>query len=103
MRIIIVILAILLGSGPRGHIDKEHCMFVFDNSNTTIELYGKVRIVDIGETFRVRVVDIGEDVLVKVRDFPSECGEWRFVDIGEDFSIKIVDIGEDFTIRFYND
>ena len=66
-----------------------------------IPLYGRVRVVDIGEDFRVRVVDIGEDLQVQKVDIaPDQCGKWQFVDIGEDFKIRFVDIGEDFKIRF---
>ncbi len=90
------------GGNPPGHVDKSRCVFVFDDihGGREVPLYGRVRVVDIEETFKVRVVNIGEDLRVKVKVFPSECGEWKFVDIAEDFSIKFVDIGEDFTIRF---
>lgn len=100
--LMIIIFALMLGGGPKGHIDKSRCVFVFDDNGGAkeVELYGRVRVVDIGETFKVRVVGIGEDIKVKMREFPSECGEWKFVDIGGDFTIRFVDIGEDFTIRF---
>lgn len=102
MKILMIILALLLNSSPRGHIDKEHCAYFFDERHEPqeIKLSGKVRVVDIGETFKVRVVNIGEDLTVRIKDFPYDCGEWRFVDIGEDFTIRFVEIGEDFTIRF---
>ncbi len=68
-----------------------------------VPLYGKVKIVDIGETFKVRVVDIGEDIKIRESNFnETTCGVWQFVTIGEDFSIRFVTIGEDFTIRFVN-
>ncbi len=68
-----------------------------------IPLYGKVKIVDIGETFKVRIVDIGEDIKICESNFnETTCGNWQFVTIGEDFSIRFVTIGEDFTIRFVN-
>ncbi len=77
---------------------------VFDKKNCTcngIPLYGKVKIVKIGEDFKVREVIIGEDIKVKKVDIsPDECGEWKFVEIDEDFKVRFVEIGEDFKIRF---
>lgn len=45
-------------------------------------LYGKIRVVSIGEDAKVRVVGIGEDFKI------------RFVDIGEDITVRFVSIGE---------
>ena len=53
-------------------------------------LYGKIRVVGIGEDLRVRVVDLGA----------NSPGLWEFVDIGEDYKVRFVDIGEDITVRF---
>lgn len=101
MKILMIMFLLLFNGSSRGHVDKERCVYVYDERHEPqeIPLYGKVRVVDIGETFKVRVVSIGEDLNVHVREFPNSCGEWRFVDIGEDFSVRFVDIGEDFTIR----
>lgn len=66
-------------------------------------VYGKIRVVSIGEDYKVRVVSIGEDLKVRVVSIgENSIGRWRFVDIGEDFKIRFVDIGEDFKIRFVN-
>lgn len=66
-------------------------------------VYGKIRVVSIGEDYKVRVVSIGEDLKVRVVSIgENSVGRWRFVDIGEDFKIRFVDIGEDFKIRFVN-
>ena len=102
MKILMIILSLLFNPTPLGHVDQERCTYVYDKQHEPQEiiLYGKVRIVDIGETFKVRVVGIGEDLKVTLKEFPSSCGEWQFVEIGEDFSVRFVDIGEDFTIRF---
>ncbi len=102
MKILMIIFSLLFNLTPRGHVDQERCTYVYDEQHSPqeIKLYGKVRIVDIGETFKVRIVDISEDLKVTVKEFSSSCGEWQFVDIGEDFSVRFVDIGEDFTIRF---
>ncbi len=64
-------------------------------------LYGKIRVVSIGEDAKVRVVGIGEDLRVRVVSIGENSpGLWRYVDIGEDFKIRFVDIGEDITVRF---
>lgn len=102
MKILIIILFFMLKTSPYGHIDKDRCVFVYDEKHEPqeIPLYGKVKVVSIGETFKIRVVSIGEDIKVITKDLPSSCGEWQFVDIGEDFTVRFVEIGEDFTVRF---
>jgi hypothetical protein len=64
-----------------------------------IVLFGKVRVVEYGETFKVRISEF-PDLRVKKTFFPSQCGEWEFVEGGEDFTVRYVEIGEDFTIKF---
>ncbi|EJP16949.1 hypothetical protein LEP1GSC037_2109 [Leptospira interrogans str. 2006001854] len=65
-----------------------------------VKLYGKVRVVNIGEDFRVTVVRNGEDLKVETGMInPDSCGRWQFVNIGEDFKIRYVDLDADFTIR----
>jgi len=66
-----------------------------------INLYGKVRIVNTGETFKVRISDF-PDLNVLITPHPLKCGEWEFVEIGENFSIRFVEIGEDFSIKYSN-
>ena len=105
MKILMIILFFLLNtinSTPSGHIDKDRCVYVYDEQHEPqeIPLYGKVKVVEYGETFKVTQVPIGEDLTVKTTKFPSQCGEWEFVEMDEDFSVKFVDVGEDFTIRF---
>ena len=77
---------------------------VFDKKNCTCNgtpLYGKVKIVEIGEDFKVRIVNISEDLKVEIVNIsPYECGKWEFVEISEDFKVRFVEIGEDFKIRF---
>lgn len=63
-------------------------------------LYGKIRVVDIGEDYKVRVVDIGEDLRVRLTPFADRRGQWNYVKIGEDYKIRFVDIGEDIKVRF---
>ena len=64
-------------------------------------LYGKIRVVGIGEDYKVRSVGIGEDLRVRVVDLGANSpGLWEFVDIGEDYKVRFVDIGEDITVRF---
>ncbi|WP_017863266.1 hypothetical protein [Leptospira santarosai] len=65
-----------------------------------VKLYGRVRVVSIGEDFRVTVVRDGEDLKVESGMInPDSCGRWQFVNIGEDFKIRYVDLDADFTIR----
>ena len=100
--IVWLLLLIIINTSPSGHIDKDKCAYVYDEQHEPqeIPLYGKVKVVTCGETFKVAVVPIGEDLKVKTKQFPSSCGEWQFVDIGEDFSVRFVEIGEYFTIIF---
>ena len=100
--IVWLLLLIIINTSPSGHIDKDKCAYVYDEQHEPqeIPLYGKVKVVSIGETFKIRVVSIGEDIKVITKEFPSSCGEWQFVDIGEDFTVRFVEIGEDFTVRF---
>ncbi len=65
------------------------------------KLYGRVRIVNVGETFKVRAVSVGEDLRVQTSNMlATTCGRWEIVSIAEDFSVRMVDMGEDFSIRF---
>jgi hypothetical protein len=65
------------------------------------KLYGRVRIVNVGETFKVKAVSLGEDLRVQTSNtLATTCGRWEIVSIAEDFSIRMVDMGEDFSIRF---
>ena len=100
--IVWLLLLIIINTSPSGHIDKDKCAYVYDEQHEPqeIPLYGKVKVVSIGETFKIRVVPIGEDIKVITKEFPSSCGEWQFIDIGEDFTVRFVEIGEDFTVRF---
>ena len=64
-------------------------------------VFGKIRVVSIGEDYKVRVVGIGESLRVrKVSIGADRPGLWQMVTIGEDYKIRYVSIGEDFTIRF---
>ena len=64
-------------------------------------LFGKVRIVDVGEDYKVRVVDFAEDLRVlRVSHGAISCGKWEFVDFGGDFKVRFVDVGEDLKIRY---
>ena len=64
-------------------------------------LYGKIRIVSVGEDFSVRKVDLGEDLRVRVVELGADRpGRWRFVDVGEDYKVRFVDLGEDIRVRF---
>ena len=63
-------------------------------------LYGKIRVVSIGEHYKVKVVVLGEDLRVRVDDFADRPGRWRFVNIGEDYRVRFVDLGEDVRVRF---
>ena len=54
------------------------------------KLYGKVKVVEIGEDIRVKIVEIA----------PDKCGKWQYVEIGEDLRVKFVEIGEDIRVRF---
>ncbi|EMF82231.1 hypothetical protein LEP1GSC188_3416 [Leptospira weilii serovar Topaz str. LT2116] len=65
-----------------------------------VKLYGKVKVVKIGEDFKVEVVRAGEDLKVETGVInPDSCGRWQFVNIGEDFKIRYVDLDSDFKIR----
>lgn len=65
-----------------------------------VKLYGKVRIVKMGEDFKVEVVRHNEDLKVEAgSENPNSCGRWQFVNIGEDFKIRYVDHNGDFKIR----
>lgn len=57
MKILMIILALLLNSSPRGHVDKEQCAYFFDERHEPqeIKLSGKVRVVDIGETLKLEL------------------------------------------------
>ena len=59
-------------------------------------LYGKIRVVGIGEDYKVRSVGIGEDLRVRVVDLGANSPGYkvRFVDIGEDITVRFVGIGE---------
>lgn len=102
MKILMIILFFLFNTTPSGHIDKDRCTYVYDEQHEPqeIPLYGRVKVVTYGETFKVAVVPIGEDLKVKTTKFPQQCGDWQFVEMDEDFSVKFVEVGEDFTIRF---
>ena len=63
-------------------------------------LYGKIRVVEIGEDYKVRVVNIDEDLRVRLTPFANRRGQWNFVEISEDYKIRFVDVGEDIKIRF---
>ena len=109
MKILMIILFFLLtanqskiNTDPSGHIDKDRCVWVYDEQHDPqeIKLYGRVKIVEFGETFKVARVPIGEDLKVKTSQIPQQCGEWQIVEMDEDFSVKFVEVGEDFTVRF---
>lgn len=69
--------------------------------NIAKTLYGRIRLVEIGEDYRVRPVEIGEDLRVRIVEIgENSVGRWRFVDIGEDYRVRLVDIGEDLKVRF---
>lgn len=67
-----------------------------------IPLYGKVKVVNIGENFRVRKVNNFGNIRVREVTFPEKCGQWKFVESLEDFKIKYVDSLEDFSVEFVN-
>ena len=109
MKILMIVFLFLLNTNqttintdPSGHIDKDRCVWVYDEPHEPqeIPLYGRVKIVTYGETFKVAKVPIGEDLKVKTSQIPQQCGEWQFVEMDEDFCVKFVEVGEDFTIRF---
>lgn len=109
MKILMIVLFFLLNANqtttntdPSGHIDKDRCVYVYDEPHQPqeIALYGRVKIVEFGETFKVARVPIGEDLKVKTTQIPQQCGEWQIVEMDEDFSVKFVEVGEDFTVRF---
>ena len=75
--------------------------FAAERAAIARRLYGKIRVVGIGEDYKVRSVGIGEDLRVRVVDLGANSpGLWEFVDIGEDYKVRFVDIGEDITVRF---
>ena len=109
MKVLIIILFFLftanqnkVNTDPSGHIDKDRCVWVYDEENDPqeIKLYGRVKIVEFGETFKVARVPIGEDLKITTSQIPQQCGEWQIVEMDEDFSVKFVEVGEDFTVRF---
>lgn len=78
-------------------------LFASDSrSEIAKKLYGRIRIVDIGEDYRVRRVDIGEDLLVNLAMDGTLPGAWKLVAIGEDYRVRFVDIGEDIRVKIRN-
>ena len=78
-------------------------LFASDSrSEIAKKLYGRIRIVDIGEDYRVRRVEIGEDLVVNLSMDGTRPGAWKLVAIGEDYRVRLVDIGEDIRVRIRN-
>jgi hypothetical protein len=93
---IILIISVICSSYQKS--DKD-CQITINGA--TFPLYGKVKVVNIGEDIKVKVVNIAEDIKVKVvKIAPDNCGLWQYVNIGEDIKIKFVDIGEDIKVKF---
>lgn len=67
--------------------EKPECQISING--TPFTLFGKVKLVDIGEDLKVKIVDIS----------PDRCGKVKLVDIGEDLKVKLVDIGEDLKVK----
>ena len=66
----------------------------------SIELHGKVQIVDVFPDIRVQLVDAFPDIKVKwVTSFPDDCGEWEEVDVFPDFKVQIVDAFPDIKVQ----
>lgn len=64
-----------------------------------VPMFGRVKVVSVGGTFKIRFVRGNADLKVKaVGRASKKCGEWQFVSSSPAFTVSPVQSGEDFTV-----
>ena len=93
--VILVFLTCPILSQSEDEINEDECTF------NSIQLFGKIQLVESFPDLTVQVVDSFPDLKVKiVESFADDCGEWQIVDSFPDIKVKIVESFADIKIKF---